>query len=104
MIDCVQVYRQCTRPKDEVWIERWSPVLEAFENGEIENTPHRKYKDFEAWLSKKEKDDFFRHVNYVHNNVLFHPSDDILMESNVDTCSGIKDNSMVLISKNNWAT
>ncbi len=80
------------------------PILEAFGNGEIENTPHRKYKDFEAWLSKKEKDDFFRHVNYVYNNVLFHPSDNILMERNVDTCSGIKDNSMVLISKNNWAT
>ncbi|MEC8404949.1 MAG: hypothetical protein VXZ08_02585 [Verrucomicrobiota bacterium] len=36
--------------------------------------------------------------------MLFHPDDDILMERNVDTSSGIKDNFKVLISKNNWAT
>ena len=36
--------------------------------------------------------------------MLFDPNDDILMERNVDTSSGIRDNSKVLISKNNWAT
>ncbi|MEC8333460.1 MAG: hypothetical protein VXZ83_04975 [Verrucomicrobiota bacterium] len=59
IIDCVQMYRQDTRPKDEMLIERWRSVLEAYRNGKIENTPHRKYKDFEAWLSKNERDDFF---------------------------------------------
>ena len=79
-------------------------VLEKYGNGKIENTPHSKYRDFKAWLSKKEKDDFFRPVSYVYNNVLFHPSDDILMERNVDSGSGIKDNSKVLNAKSNWAT
>ena len=40
----------------------------------------------------------------MYNKVLFHPNDDILMERNVDTSSGMKDNFKVLISKNNWAT
>ena len=78
--------------------------MKAYGDGKIENTPHSKYRDFKAWLSKKEEDDFFRPVSYVYNNVLFHPSDDILLERNVDTSSGIKDNSKVLIAKNNWAT
>tara|TARA_Y100000385_G_scaffold48534_1_gene45072 strand:+ start:4584 stop:6725 length:2142 start_codon:yes stop_codon:yes gene_type:complete len=104
MIDCVQMYRQGTRPKDEHWVEAWKLVLEKYGNGKIENTPHSKYRDFKAWLSKKEKDDFFRPVSYVYNNVLFHPSDDILMERNVDSGSGIKDNSKVLNAKSNWAT
>ena len=104
MIDCVQMYRQGTRPKDEMWLERWNPVLKAYGDGKIENTPHSKYRDFKAWLSKKEKDDFFRPVSYVYNNVLFHPNDDILMERNVDINTSIKDNSKVLIAKNNWAT
>jgi hypothetical protein len=104
MIDCVQMYRQGTRPKDEHWVEAWKLVLEKYGNGKIENTPHSKYRDFEAWLSKKEKDDFFRPVSYVYNNVLFHPSSDILIERNVDSGSGIKDNSKVLNAKSNWAT
>ena len=104
MIDCVQMYRQGTRPKDEIWLERWNPVLKAYGDGKIENTPHSKYRDFKAWLSKKEKDDFFRPVSYVYNNVLFHPNDDILMERNVDINTSIKDNSKVLIAKYNWAT
>jgi len=104
MIDCVQMYRQGTRPKDEQWFERWSPVLEAYGNGKIENTPHSKYRDFAVWLSKKEKDDFFRPISYVYNNLLYHPKEDILIERNVDTSSGIKDNSKVLNARNNWAT
>ncbi len=36
--------------------------------------------------------------------MLYHPNEDILMESNVDTNSGIKDNSKVLNTKSNWAT
>jgi hypothetical protein len=43
-------------------------------------------------------------VSYVYNNVLFHPSSDILIERNVDSGSGIKDNSKVLNAKSNWAT
>ena len=46
------MYRRGTRLKDEMWIERWSPVLEAYGNGEMKNTPHRKYRYFEEWLSK----------------------------------------------------
>jgi hypothetical protein len=104
MIDCVQMYRQGTRPKDEHWIEAWKLVLEKYGNGKIENTPHSKYRDFKAWLSKKEKDDFFRPVSYVYNNVLYNPNEDILTESNVDISTGIKDNSKVLNAENNWAT
>ena len=43
-------------------------------------------------------------MSYVYNNVLYHPNEDILMESNVDTNSGIKDNSKVLDAEDNWAT
>ena len=43
-------------------------------------------------------------MSYVYNNVLYHPNEDILIESNVDTNSGIKDNSKVLDAEDNWAT
>ncbi len=43
-------------------------------------------------------------MSYVYSNVLYNPNEDILMESNVDTNSGIKDNSKVLNTKSNWAT
>ena len=56
------------------------------------------------WLSKKDKEDFFRPVSYVYNNILFHPNHDILIESNVDKKTGIRDNSKVLKQNNNWAT
>ena len=36
--------------------------------------------------------------------MLIHPDNDILMERNVDTSFGIKDNCKVLICKNNRAT
>ena len=55
-------------------------------------------------IQKRKRRFFFRPVSYVYNNVLFHPNEDILIESNVDTSSGIKDNSKVLIAKYNWAT
>ena len=103
MIDCVQMYRQGTRPKEEHWLVAWKSVIEKYGNGKIKNTPHKKYRDFEAWLTKKDEDDFYRPVSYVYNNVLFHPNSDILNERNVDITSGIKDNSRVLVAKNNWA-
>ena len=103
MIDCVQMYRQGTRPKEEHWLITWKSVIEKYGNGKIKNTPHKKYRDFEAWLTKKDVDDFYRPVSYVYNNVLFHPNSDILTERNVDITSGIKDNSRVLVAKNNWA-
>ena len=103
MIDCVQMYRQGTRPKEEHWLVTWKSVIEKYGNGKIKNTPHKKYRDFEAWLTKKDEDDFYRPVSYVYNNVLFHPNSDILTERNVDITSGIKDNSRVLVAKNNWA-
>ena len=43
-------------------------------------------------------------MSYVYNNVLYHPNEDILIESNVDTNSGIKDNSKVLDAEDNWAS
>ena len=103
MIDCVQMYRQGTRPKEEHWLVTWKSVIEKYGNGKIKNTPHKKYRDFETWLTKKDEDDFYRPVSYVYNNVLFHPISDILIERNVDITSGIKDNSRVLVTKNNWA-
>ena len=103
MIDCVQMYRQGTRPKEEHWLVTWNSVIEKYGNGKIKNTPHKKYRDFEAWLTKKDEDDFYRPVSYVYNNVLFHPNSDILTERNVDITSAIKDNSRVLVAKNNWA-
>ena len=104
MIDCVQMYRQGTRPKEEHWLETWNSVIEKYGNGKIKNTPHEKYRDFKAWLTKKDEDDFYRPVSYVYNNVLFHPNNDILIERNVDTTSGVKDNSKVLVTKDNWST
>ena len=104
MIDCVQMYRQGTRPKEEHWLETWNSVIEKYGNGKIKNTPHEKYRDFKAWLTKKDEDDFYRPVSYAYNNVLFHPNNDILIERNVDTTSGVKDNSKVLVTNNNWAT
>ena len=104
MIDCVQMYRQGTRPKEEHWLETWNSVIEKYGNGKIKNTPHKKYRDFEAWLTKKDEDDFYRPVSYVYNNVLYYPNNDILIESNVDTSTSIKDNSKVLNAENNWAT
>ena len=104
MIDCIQMYRQGTRPKEEHWLETWNSVIEKYGNGKIKNTPHEKYRDFEAWLTKKDEDDFYRPVSYVYNNLLYHPNNDILIERNVDTTSGVKDNSKVLVTKNNWAT
>ena len=103
MIDCVQMYRQGTRPKEEHWLVTWKSVIEKYGNGKIKNTPHKKYRDFETWLTKKDEDDFYRPVSYVYNNVLFHPISDILIERNVDITSGIKDNSRVLVTKNNWS-
>ncbi len=103
MIDCVQMYRQGTRPKEEHWLVTWNSVIEKYGNGKIKNTPHVKYRDFEAWLTKKDENDFYRPVSYVYNNVLFHPNSDILTERNVDITSGIKDNSKVLVTKNNLA-
>ena len=38
MIDCVQMYRQGTRPKEEHWIETWKSVIEKYGNGNIKNT------------------------------------------------------------------
>ena len=98
------MYRQGTRPKEEHWLITWKSVIEKYGNGKIKNTPHKKYRDFETWLTKKDEDDFYRPVSYVYNNVLFHPNSDILIERNVDITSGIKDNSRVLVTKNNWAT
>ncbi|MEC7487252.1 MAG: right-handed parallel beta-helix repeat-containing protein, partial [Verrucomicrobiota bacterium] len=49
MIDCVQMYRQGTRPKEEHWLVTWKSVIEKYGNGKIKNTPHAKYRDFEAW-------------------------------------------------------
>ena len=104
MIDCVQMYWQGAREKEERWFESWAPILEKYGNGKLKNTPHKKYKDFGIWLSKKNKEDFYRPVSYVFNNVLFHPDHDILIESNVDIKTGIRDNSKVLKQNNNWAT
>ena len=104
MIDCVQMYWQGAREKEERWFDSWNPILEKYGNGKLKNTPHKKYKDFNMWLSKKDKEDFFRPVSYVYNNILFHPNHDILIESNVDKKTGIRDNSKVLKQNNNWAT
>ena len=43
-------------------------------------------------------------MSYVYSNVLYNPNEDILIESNVDTSTGIKDNPKVLNAENNWAT
>ena len=43
-------------------------------------------------------------MSYVYNNVLYHTNEDILIESNVDTNSDIRDNSKVLDAEDNWAT
>jgi len=104
MIDCIQMYWQGAREKEERWFDSWNPILEKFGNGQIENTPHKKYRDFATWLTKNKTDDFFRPTSYVFNNVLYHPNHDILIESNVDIKTGIRDNSKVLKVKNNWAT
>ena len=104
MIDCIQMYWQGARAKEERWFDKWNPVREQYGNGKIETTAYRKYDDFKRWLAKTEKDDFFRPVSHVFNNVLYHPHNNLLIERSTDKKTGIKDNSNVLDAQNNWAT
>ncbi len=104
MIDCVQMYWQGARAKEERWFtDKWNPVLEKYGHGKVEQTAYRKYDDFKTWLGYKQKDDFFRPVSHLYNNVLYYPNNDILIERNTNKM-GIKDNSNVLDARNNWST
>ena len=101
MIDCVQMYGQGVRPKDEKWLERWGETIEKYGDGKVDETPYRKYSDFKVWLRKKEPDEFYRPISYVYGNVLFHPEHKILPAADR---YGIKDNSKTLSVRNNLAT
>jgi hypothetical protein len=103
MIDCVQMYWQGARAREDRWFDRWDPVREKYGNGKIEQTAYRTYPDFKQWLTYQDKEQFFRPVSHCYNNVLYHPHHEILREQSTDK-TGIKDNSAVLDKKNNWAT
>ena len=36
MIDCIQMYWQGAREKEERWFDSWNPILEKFGNGKID--------------------------------------------------------------------
>jgi hypothetical protein len=103
MIDCVQMYWQGARAKEERWFDKWNPVREKYGSGKIEQTAYRKYDDFRQWLGYEEKEEFFRPVSHLYNNVLYYPDNEILIEKSTSK-QGIKDNSNVLDARNNWST
>ncbi|TWT85006.1 hypothetical protein CA13_64880 [Planctomycetes bacterium CA13] len=115
MIDCVMMYGQGARAKEERWFESWNKTLLKFGNGKVEQTPYHKYQDLKVWLAKKKKNEFFRPRSDVYNNLLYHPRTSLYREtassqSKPDARTrrlqdlGIKDNSGHLYVKNNVAT
>lgn len=114
-VDCVQLYGQGARPKEDRWFSFWNRTIEEFGNGKVEQTPYAKYTDFKQWLRKKDKEEFFRPRSDLWNNVLFHPNHDIHLDASARTLKpsvlmrriknpGIIDHSQQLRSSNNWTT
>ncbi|MDP6112271.1 MAG: right-handed parallel beta-helix repeat-containing protein [Planctomycetota bacterium] len=101
MIDCVLMYGQGARAKEQRWFSHWNKTRDKFGDGKIEQTPYRKYPGFKVWLSKKEPDEFFRPVSHVYSNVLFHPNVPLATESGP---KGIFDHSGKLDAHDNWVT
>jgi len=115
MVDCVLMYAQGARPKEERWFDSWNTTLDRFGGGKVEQTPYRKYEDLKVWLAKTAKDEFFRPRSDVYRNVLYHPRNRIYQEptgsrrrpsTNAQELQalGIKDSSGSLWAHNNLAT
>jgi hypothetical protein len=115
MVDCVSLYQQGARPKEERWFTSWNRTMAKFGDGKVEDTPYKKYDDFKEWLAKKELDDFFRPRSDIWNNVLFHPHHELFVDPSSLRVKkgmlgrkkiepGVTDHSGTLRSKNNWVT
>ncbi|VGO19621.1 right-handed parallel beta-helix repeat-containing protein [Pontiella sulfatireligans] len=115
MVDCISLYQQGARPKDERWFVSWNRTLEKFGDGKVEDTPYRKYDDFKEWLKKEDQDDFFRPRSDIWNNVLYHPNHEVYVDpsslkmkkgvlNRKKTEAGVTDHSGKLHSRNNWVT
>ena len=89
-VDCTFLYGQGVRPKEEHWLEYWNATLAKYGSGEVENTAYSKYSDFKAWLTKTEKDEFFRPASSAYNNLLYHPNGPIYQGQRM-SASGIQD-------------
>lgn len=115
MVDCVLMYIQGARPKEERWFESWNKTKVKFANGRIDQTPFKKYPDLKEWLTKQNQDEFFRPQSRLYNNVLVHPKHEVyqtyrttptgkkINTQQIDEM-GIRDNSGTLVKSNNWAT
>ena len=114
-IDCVQLYGQGARPKEERWFEYWNPIIDQFGGGRVKNTPYNKYDDFKEWLTKKDREEFFRPRSDIWNNVLYHPNREIHIDASSLALKkgvfqrrmkepGVIDHSGQLRSKGNWVT
>lgn len=114
-IDCVQLYGQGARPKDERWFIAWNKTIEKFGEGKVEDTPYAKYDDFKDWLAKTDKEDFFRPRSDIWSNVLYHPNNEIHIDASSLALKkgvfrrrmkepGVIDHSGQLRSKGNWVT
>lgn len=99
MIDCVHMYAQGARPKEERWFKNWNRTRMQFGNGKIDATPYRKYDDLKLWLTKKEPDEFYRPRSHVYGNVFYSPKVAMLPEAAPD---GIVDHSRTLDAHDNW--
>ncbi|WP_168442571.1 right-handed parallel beta-helix repeat-containing protein [Pontiella desulfatans] len=114
-VDCVQLYGQGARPKEERWFDYWNQTLERYGDGKVKETAYNKYDDFKAWLTKKEKEEFFRPRSDIWNNVLYHPHHEIHIDASSLALQqgifqkrmkepGVIDHSGNLRSKGNWIT
>jgi hypothetical protein len=115
MVDCLQLYQQGVRPKEERWFTFWNRTIEEFGGGKVEHTPYSKYEDFRQWLAKKEKDEFFRPRSDIWNNVLYQPEPVPSADADASGLKrgvgrrhmiepGVIDQSGQLRSKGNWVT
>ena len=89
-VDCPFLYGQGVRPKEEHWLEYWNETLAKYGDGEVENTAYNKYPDFKAWLTKTEKDEFFRPASSAYNNLLYHPNSPIYQGQRMNA-NGVQD-------------
>ena len=71
-------------------MEYWNETLAKYGDGEVENTAYNKYPDFKAWLTKTEKDEFFRPASSAYNNLLYHPNGPIYQGQRMNA-NGIQD-------------
>jgi hypothetical protein len=89
-VDCSFLYGQGVRPKEEQWLDYWNATLAKYGDGKVESTAYNKYPDFKQWLTKTEKDEFFRPASSAYNNLLYHPNGPIYQGQRINA-NGMQD-------------